>query len=195
MGKNQPELKPSVNIVDGLSKDTMLWKYMSLDKLIYLLDKQCLFFSPLEFYKKTDPYEGYLPKIALENLLDSKRIRKELLEARIEKLKSIVGSAKGELTPDIEKSIARLERDEREYEEICSMPKRFWALLAKRILVNCWHSNQFESEAMWNLYSDLGKGVVIKTSVESLISSISDTSLEREINIGKVKYLNYWIQI
>ena len=34
--------------------------------------------------------------------------------------------------------------------------------LIEYILINCWHSNHDESEAMWKLYSDNGKGIAVK---------------------------------
>jgi hypothetical protein len=55
--------------------------------------------------------------------------------------------------------------------------------------VNCWHINNSENELMWRLYLNDNKGVAIKTNVSNLVSSFSET--KEEINISKVRYLNY----
>ncbi len=55
-------------------------------------------------------------------------------------------------------------------------------------LVNCWHENKFESEAMWKLYSSERKGVAIKTTFGSLIASLQG---DETVYIGRVKYVDY----
>ncbi|WP_152680419.1 hypothetical protein [Chromobacterium subtsugae] len=52
----------------SLSDDDVLWRYMSLDKFINLLDSKTLFFTPISFYAQTDPFEGYMPKVAMDAL-------------------------------------------------------------------------------------------------------------------------------
>ena len=41
----------------------------------------------------------------------------------------------------------------------------------KSTLVNCWHQNEFESEAMWRLYSENNKGIAIQTTLQRHHSS------------------------
>ena len=55
-------------------------------------------------------------------------------------------------------------------------------------LINCWHECEYESAAMWKLYSDEMDGVAIRTTFENLAQSFTTTE---EISIGKVKYLDY----
>lgn len=60
----------------------------------------------------------------------------------------------------------------------------------ERMFLNCWHISEYESEAMWNLYSHLHLGIAIRTTVESLIKSINKE--ERfHVFIGKINYLDY----
>ena len=54
------------NVTKNISKDAMLWRYMTLDKLINILSTNQLYFSPLHSYEKTDPFEGIPPKVSLE---------------------------------------------------------------------------------------------------------------------------------
>lgn len=59
----------------------------------------------------------------------------------------------------------------------------------KHVFISCWHSNEYESEAMWKLYSTNTKNAVaIQTTAEHLYQA-----LDRDpyIDIGKVKYIDY----
>ena len=57
----------------------------------------------------------------------------------------------------------------------------------KGTYLNCWHINDFESDAMWKLYT--GKnGVAIQSTFNRLTKSFIDN---REIYIGKVRYVDY----
>lgn len=55
-------------------------------------------------------------------------------------------------------------------------------------LINCWHENPYESEAMWRLYAREEDGIAIKTDFDSFKKSFicSET-----IFIGKVSYIDY----
>ncbi|WP_033541171.1 DUF2971 domain-containing protein [Planococcus sp. CAU13] len=52
--------------------------------------------------------------------------------------------------------------------------------------VSCWHLNNYESAAMWDLYLKSGEGIAIKTNVKNLINS-----MERETFYGQVQYIDY----
>ena len=56
------------------------------------------------------------------------------------------------------------------------------------VLVNCWHVNEHESEAMWKLYLRSGKGISIKSSVERLTDAVR---CNEEVYLGTVKYRDY----
>ena len=56
------------------------------------------------------------------------------------------------------------------------------------IYVNCWHRNDYESEAMWSLYATRDRGIAICTDFDSLKRSIVDT---RTVRIGEVSYMDY----
>ena len=55
-------------------------------------------------------------------------------------------------------------------------------------LVNCWHWNEFESDAMWKIYAAQSRGVAIKTDFQSLTGSLVEDS---PLFIGKVNYVDY----
>ncbi|WP_250530693.1 hypothetical protein [Caballeronia sp. NCF4] len=49
-----------------MAETDVLWRYLTLDKFINLIESSTLFFTPLAWYKETDPFEGYLPKVAID---------------------------------------------------------------------------------------------------------------------------------
>lgn len=61
---------------------------------------------------------------------------------------------------------------------------------SKEILINCWHLNEFESAAMWSLYSSNGRGVAIQSTFNGLKSSFVEHS-NIKVYVGKVKYADY----
>ncbi len=58
---------------------------------------------------------------------------------------------------------------------------------ARKLLVNCWHENDDESEAMWKLYGG-DSGIAIKTTFERLSKSLR---CETDIHIGNINYVDY----
>lgn len=59
----------------------------------------------------------------------------------------------------------------------------------KYTLINCWHMNEYESAAMWDLYSSNGRGVAIQTSYNRFKKCFLKT--EETVYIGKVLYIDY----
>lgn len=56
------------------------------------------------------------------------------------------------------------------------------------MLINCWHENAHESEAMWRLYARETDGIAIKTDFNSFKKSFT---CSEEIHIGSVNYVDY----
>lgn len=56
------------------------------------------------------------------------------------------------------------------------------------LFVNCWHSNNHESAAMWDLYAKKDSGIAIRTTVGQLKASFLGAS---EFYIGKVNYVDF----
>jgi len=164
-----------VHVSTQLVGTTKLWRYMSLDKLVDLLSTGELFFTPLAFLVATDPFEGYLPEVAME--ADSEIWRPVI--------------------SDFELAIAQLEDHSRKEleEKLRSMkaaPKRYFQSIHQCTAVSCWHKNDGESEAMWRLYADNGKAVAIETNVEALNESIRARQSEHRVHIYPVRYLDFF---
>lgn len=59
----------------------------------------------------------------------------------------------------------------------------------KNTCISCWHCNEFESEAMWKLYSvNTTNAVAIQTTCQRLYKALGE---DPYIDIGKVKYIDY----
>jgi hypothetical protein len=52
--------------------------------------------------------------------------------------------------------------------------------------VNCWHMNEFESAAMWKLYSTASESVCFQTTYARLRNALSN-----DVYIGKINYISY----
>jgi hypothetical protein len=66
--------------------------------------------------------------------------------------------------------------------------------LRKSTTINCWHMNEYESAAMWDLYVKSNDGIAIQTTFNRLSESFNKT--DKIIYIGKVKYIDFdkeWI--
>lgn len=58
------------------------------------------------------------------------------------------------------------------------------------VIFNCWHINDHESAAMWELYLRGNLGITIQSSVKRLMESF-EIDLENTTSIGKVEYIDY----
>lgn len=72
--------------------------------------------------------------------------------------------------------------------------------LTRLTKISCWHINDHESAAMWQLYLRDGKGIAIQSTLGRLQTSLEPFRLKPEygeetINIGKVKYIDYRTEV
>lgn len=141
-----------VTIIGDLPEEITIWRYLSLDKLISLLDERKLYFPSLKTFARSDPFEGWPPSRVMEKVFE------------------------------ILTDCGPPEMKERE----CF--KDFTSAIFKATVVNCWHANSDESEAMWKLYGENHKGVAIKSTVGRLSGSLKT---DQAIRIGKVSYADY----
>ncbi|MCF6764108.1 DUF2971 domain-containing protein [Pseudomonas fragi] len=178
-----------VEIVEGLADDTVIWRYMSIDKFINLLEDSGLFFSPLSFYKKSDPFEGYPPSFIIKLMYSVGDKFHEDIGGWIQHWDQFVPSQQGNV-----KFMDSLESLKAQH---AARPLEFRNLITKTtksLLVNCWYGGSAESEAMWKLYGEANKGVAIRSTVGRLKASIENAQCPSWVNkmfIGRVKYLDY----
>ena len=78
------------------------------------------------------------------------------------------------------------EATERAHRELDQSFRNIAKFHRKVIFVNCWHLNNHESAAMWQLYLKSNEGVAIVSTFERLKSSLAKAS--QSILLGKVRY-------
>lgn len=156
------------NDENELSKDTILWRYMDLSKFVMMLKNSSLYFSsPNQF---DDIYEGAHGEL---------RNKKAWDDFYISYAKTAIITAPDNCWHKIDKD--RLDN------EACRIAEDITNNRSHCIFINCWHSNQVESEAMWKMYSvNTKNAVAIKTNVEKL-----KTQLGNIAKINRVKYVDY----
>lgn len=142
---------------------TVIWRYLDLSKFESLLATRSLFFCRAD--KFSDPFEGSLPKVEADNRIEAGKRIAEIQGLRFNKSRAL-------------RNIAGL--------------KKLHKRLKKGIVINCWHINNSESDAMWHLYLKDNEGVAIQTTVETL--KIVIDQIQEKIGISKVRYLNYEIE-
>ena len=153
--------------------DEKLWRYMHLAKFIHLVSTSKLYFASADSFE--DIFEGAKGVIERKERWDS-----FYLDFFREAIKTAPGATPEMLEPE------RIEKDAHRF--LTEMDAN-GEIEREHIFISCWHSNEYESEAMWKLYSANTKNAVaIQTTAEHLYQA-----LDRDpyIDIGKVKYIDY----
>lgn len=157
----------------------VLWRYLSLDKFIDLVESKTIFFAPLAWYEKTDPFEGYLPHVAMEAIASIPAKYRDQQREVLKKLATMLP----------ERAEADFLQIEKMVETHVPTMKALYKNIASCLMVNCWYKSEHESEGMWGLYSR--GGVAIRTSVGALKSSLVIDEQARVIHVGTVKYVDF----
>ncbi|MGE6365186.1 hypothetical protein ACQKD9_15530 [Bacillus paramycoides] len=63
----------------------------------------------------------------------------------------------------------------------------------KHTTINCWHMNNYESAAMWDLYLKNGDGIAIQSTVLNFKNSLNVT--DKVVYLGEVNYIDYYDQL
>ena len=146
----------------NLPDNTIIWRYMNLEKYIDLLESQSMFFCRAD--KFNDQFEGATPKaIAEQRKIKTIFIRSDTLTEEEEKLLNDY------MVPAIIESNK---------------------LLKQMSFINCWHIHDRESDNMWRIYTDLNKGIAIKSTIGQL-KRFLEAEKYGNIHIGKVEYIDY----
>ena len=151
--------------------DQFLWRYMDLHRLIYFLNSENIFFSPLNSF--FDPLEGITEK----HLHDKEYV--DALDHKKDKEEGLPKKSKEEL--------------KEEKEEIKEKFKSGLEEIQKTYFASCWYLGVRESLAMWDTYSNKDS-VAMKFKPKELCKTIINSckDLENEdfdlMVHGKVEY-------
>jgi hypothetical protein len=153
--------KPESVFVPPEDENAIIWRYMDFPKFVSFLASKSLYFSRSDLLG--DPFEGSYPIV-------NKEIRGQIADELIAKISN------NKLLHDWGETFINSR----------SASNKF---IAKNMFVNCWHINEIESFAMWNIYAKDSKGIAVQSTYKLLRES-----LPKNIFIGKVNYINYKLQ-
>ncbi|WP_089162173.1 hypothetical protein [Caballeronia sordidicola] len=169
-----------LQIGKSLAETDVLWRYLTLDKFINLVESSTLFFTPLAWYKETDPFEGYLPKVAMDAIAAIPAKYAQRHEERIKTIEQLHQRQHAVELAYLRQEVARVRT---------SKMKALHRNMVNCLTVNCWYRSQHESEGMWGLFSK--GGVAIKTSVRAVEAALGENQQDHHIFMGAVKYLDF----
>ena len=155
-----------------LPSEAKIWKYMDLAKFLSLLCTGSLYFaSPSRFQ---DPFEGSLPKSHVDAFSGMVQDHADSLQGMRPHFAARSPEALAQFDDAIDGFANALKGAQRE--------------ATLRFGVNCWHQCEFESEAMWKLYSAAGQAVAIESTVRQLRASLGTA---KGVIIAQVRYANF----
>jgi hypothetical protein len=147
--------------------DGKIWQYMELAEFVSMLHRKALFF--IKANKLRDPYEGLIPQF--NNRRRSSEYKEEEEEEEEENFLS-----QDQPNHFIQKPPQTMLQQFQLYREL--------------VLINPWHHNEYESAAMWNLYSHENAGIAIQSTTRKLSNCFRENNRDT-IWIGKVQYLDF----
>lgn len=144
--------------------DYKIVKYLDITKFISMLQRRSLFFCRVD--KLEDQFEGTTSKASFDTIIKTHQ-RLGLLNG--------ISCEQDELEQKVKKDL----KEEERYKSL--------------VCVNCWNKKEEESVALWKIYSDFNKGIMLKSSIRKLKESLERTN--QEIYLSEIRYLDYGKQI
>ncbi|HEX6370331.1 MAG TPA: DUF2971 domain-containing protein [Longimicrobium sp.] len=135
--------------------ESRLWRYMSVPKYLSLIQRSGLFLSSLELMALTDPFEGSLPLSKFRHR--DWNSREDIPEQILPKL------------PGYFEAVGL-----KHYRDLVEHDIRRSFAFRRSYFINCWHINEHESAAMWDIYSRRDEGIAIVSSESRIESALID---------------------
>jgi hypothetical protein len=159
-----PVIKPTNHTapVNYPESNYLIAKYLDLTKFASLLSIKSIFLCRLD--KLEDHFEGTTSKPNFER-------RKELYRTRHFSSHSLKKLTEEEIEREVKEDY---EADDRNKALNC---------------VSCWNKYESESAALWKIYSDFHKGIMIKSNIDKLISAFENTA--EKLSLSEIKYIDY----
>lgn len=149
--------------------ETKIWRYFDFLKFLSLLSSSSLYFTSLDKLFTYDPYEGTYTKL-----------NRQVIDLNFDEL------------DDEQKKLLRISSpNDLLILQSNTRKTHHWVKKQKgMIFVNGWHINNYESAAMWKVYSFNEQGIAI----QSTVAKLKECFLQEQpsnIFIGKVNYIDY----
>ncbi len=161
------------DLFDRPNLNDKLWRYMDLAKFISILSRRELFFAAAE--SLNDPFEGAKGTAERKHQWDE-----FYLSFYREAIKTAPGMDPSVLTEEyIESNAQRLLKES----DLHGKKAR------KCTYISCWYNSDYESEAMWRLYSlNVQNAIAIQTTTDHLYLALDRNP---DVDIGKIRYIDY----
>lgn len=151
-----------------------IWRYVDLAKFVNMLATGTLRFTCISEFK--DPYEGWLPRSYMTTLM-------HLNQAYLDQMQQ-TSDAIAIRYPHADP--AQLDTVVKDAQRKLNVQHLLRETNAK-FGATCWHINEDESDAMWQLYVAAGNGIAIESTEERLKSALKGDG----IHIDRVRYMNF----
>lgn len=157
----------------SVNENEPLWRYMDFAKFAAMLQQGGIYFAQAADF--SDPFEAAAGLASRES------------EFNDHYLSFFRGAV---VTPPQGYPSIKMKEDDVENEAVRLLKQLKAAYATARTsLVNCWHMNDVESEALWQIYCPPGApGIAVRSSVHRLWKA---TENESNAIIGKVHYIDY----
>lgn len=136
-----------------------LWRYMNLAKFIAILQSTSLYFSRSDYLG--DPFEGSSSKANIQFY--------EILAGNEDNLRKHYPNMD---LPSFKKMTSQMSDARR--------------IFLKEMFVSCWHASDYESAAMWAIYTQDDQSVAIQTTYDVLAHELPEN-----VFLGMVEYIDY----
>ena len=148
------------SILKPNDENVMIWRYLSFGKFHHLIKSGALHFSRSDILRNFDKFEGRVTKKTYDTM-------KQLL----------VKSNSDQKWPPEEPE---------EYEKLIKEIRTVFGKIPLVTAVNCWHVNEYDSDAMWKRYVNMSEGLAVVSSFKRLKSCFDDC--KEDVYIGVVEY-------
>jgi hypothetical protein len=151
---------------------TKIWKYMDFAKFVSLLTTRSLYFAcPFQL---NDPYEGCVPR-------SHAKAESQVVQKLVDDMLALKPYFAAQSSSSLQQFNDRMQILQ---QELRAAPGK----AASRFGVSCWHMSEYESEAMWKLYSASGQGIAIESTIGKLKASLGDAE---GVQIDAVRYMDF----
>jgi len=168
-----------------------LWHYFSLPKFLHFIQSKTMWFGRPSLF--TDPFESktnrttraHQIQVVMRQLIDE--YNAAILGGEVEFV-AVNSYWADQLSKNTDGAIV-----ETEFTSFNKVSIGLLSLAESRLdsindsmLINCWHKNEMESDAMWGLYSDKAFGITITSTEESIREAFDENNVS--LNVTPIEY-------
>lgn len=164
-------------------RDIPLWRYMDLSKFASMLQESAVHFARAN--QLGDPFEG---SVGPANV----HIDSFLATRTPEQIESLRERIMEERWSDKHYPFERLSDNERfrgRLQNLLGLGSRNRAAMIREVYASCWHMNEFESAAMWKLYSKSSDSVCVQVRFDQLFENLT-ASYGEHLYASEVTYVD-----